>query len=271
MQLGAHVPNGDPLAQGAARGADAVQFFLSDPQGWRKPPPREDARMLYHSTMPRYVHAPYLVNVVSPNNRIRIPSRRILQETCDAAAEIGAAAVIVHGGHGDGSTTVDDRIQNWRKALERTETDVLILIENTAGGDHAMARRFDDLGRLWQALDRFDVGFCLDTCHAHAAGEEIASAVDRLRSSIGRIDLVHANDSKDGPGSGRDRHERLGRGKIRADVLVEALASADAPVIIETPGGASEHAEDLRWLRERLTSMAPHSGRGTRDGAPRPA
>lgn len=257
MQFGAHVPNADPLAEAAARGADAVQFFLSDPQSWRKPKPRDDAATLRDSAMPIYVHAPYLVNVASRNNRIRIPSRRILQETCDAAAAIGAAAVIVHGGHMDDMADPREGFRHWRKALEQLESDVPVYIENTAGGDNAMARRFDRLGQLWEALDGLTVGFCLDTCHAHAAGEDLGDAVDRLRRLIGRIDLVHVNDSKDPIGSGRDRHERLGHGTIAADALAGTVAAAGAPAIIETPGDAAEHAADLTWLRRRT------SGAGT--------
>ncbi|MGH9229699.1 MAG: TIM barrel protein, partial [Acidimicrobiales bacterium] len=119
MLIGSHVNQADPLAIAAAEGADLVQIFLGDPQSWRKPPPRDDVEELRASPVPVYVHAPYLVNLASPNNRIRIPSRKILQNTCDAAAEIGARAVIVHGGH----VTEDDEpgagFARWRKGLEQ--------------------------------------------------------------------------------------------------------------------------------------------------------
>ncbi|MBD0324633.1 MAG: deoxyribonuclease IV, partial [Aldersonia sp.] len=203
-----------------------------------------------------YVHAPYLVNVASPNNRIRIPSRRILQETCDAAAQISATAVIVHGGHTGDTTPREEGIRHWRKALQILETDVPVYIENTAGGTNAMAREFDHIGQLWEALDGLSVGFCLDTCHAHAAGEELHNAVERLLSLIGRIDLVHVNDSKDPRGSGRDRHERLGHGTIAPEDLTGVVRAAGAPAIIETPGDASDHADDLRWLRRRVDGAA---------------
>ena len=97
--VGAHLAPTRPLKEADAVGADCVQIFLSDPQGWKKPAPREDAAELKASDTTIYVHAPYLVNVASANNKIRIPSRKILQQTVDAAEEIGAAAVIVHGGH----------------------------------------------------------------------------------------------------------------------------------------------------------------------------
>jgi deoxyribonuclease IV len=252
MLIGAHVPAEKPLDEAAAREADCVQVFLSNPQSWKKPIPRDDAEMLRTGAVPIYVHAPYLVNVASSNNRIRIPSRKILQETSDAAAAIGAAAVIVHGGHVDAETELDEGFKNWRKALERLESDVPLLIENTAGGQHAMARKFDVLCRLWEHLDGYSVGFCLDTCHTHAAGEVLAGAVERLRGCIGRIDLVHANDSKDEPGCGRDRHENLERGRIDPDALVDVVLAAGAPVICETPGGPESQARDIAWLRDRL-------------------
>lgn len=253
MQVGFHLSGDAPLDAAAARGVDCVQFFLSDPQSWRTPPPRDDADALRAADMPLYVHAPYLVNVASPNNRIRVPSRRILQDTCEAAATVGAVAVIVHGGHVGDDTDFADGVDNWRKALERVETDVPIYIENTAGGDNAMARTLDAIERLWAGLDGLDVGFCFDTCHAHAAGEDLVDAVARVQAAVGRIDLVHANDSRDPSGSGRDRHESLGRGEIPPDALAAAIAAAGAPVICETPGDVDDHLADLAWLREHVT------------------
>lgn len=229
-----------------------MQVFLSNPQSWKKPHPREDVEQLRASGLPVYVHAPYLVNVASGNNRVRIPSRKILQDTCDAASAIGAAGVIVHGGHVDEHMSEEEGHKNWRKALQRLETGVPLLIENTAGGQRAMTRHFDVIGRLWEYLDGFDVGFCLDTCHAHAAGERLEDAVEQVIDRVGRIDLVHANDSKDEAGSGRDRHENLGRGRIRPELLVAVVAEAGAPVVCETPGGAPAQRDDIAWLRERL-------------------
>lgn len=257
MRIGAHIPNDDPLAAAEARRADCVQLFLSNPQGWRKPAPRDDAERLRSADLPIYVHAPYLVNVASPNNKVRVPSRRILQETCDAAADIGAEAVIVHGGHVGEECPVEDGLENWRKALERVETDVPILIENTAGGQHAMARHVETIARLWEALDGLDPGFCFDTCHAHAAGEPLEDVIERTLAAVGRIDLVHANDSKDESGSGRDRHQNLGAGEIGEEALVRMVAQAGAPVICETPGGAQEQAADIGWLRERVADRRP--------------
>jgi deoxyribonuclease-4 len=251
-RIGIHLGRADPLAEAADRGADCVQFFLGDPQGWKVPPPGPDAGKLAASEVAVYVHAPYVINLASPNNRIRIPSRKLLAETCEGAEAVGAAGVIVHGGHVTADADEKEGFVRWRKALDQLETPVPLLLENTAGGDHAMARRFDTLQRLWEHVADGRLGFCLDTCHAYVGGEDLDGIVDRVLAITGRIDLVHANDSKDPAGSGRDRHENLGKGRIDLDTLVEVVRAAGTPVICETPGGVTEHRADIELLRSRL-------------------
>jgi len=255
MRIGAHVDPADPLEAAAARGADAVQFFLTDPQGYKTPKPRADAAALRESEVDIYIHAPYIVNVASPNNRIRIPSRKLLMAHARAAAELGAKGLIVHGGHVGKDADLAAGFENWRKAFEYAESDgglpLPILIENTAGGDNACARRFDDLARLWEAVGSFGAGFCLDTCHAFAGGEDLVGIVDRVKAITGRIDLIHANDSKGGFDSGQDRHDNLGSGKIDPELVVAAIRAAGAPAVVETPGGAEGQTADIALLRER--------------------
>ncbi len=256
MRIGAHVDPADPLAEAKARDAQLVQFFLADPQGWKKPKPREDAAAIIASDLDVYIHAPYIVNLASTNNRIRIPSRNLLVQHADAAATVGAKGLIVHGGHVTRDDDPDVGFENWRKAFQQQEEKggyaTQILIENTAGGDHAIARRFDRLARLWDAIGDFSPGFCLDTCHAHAGGEDLLGIVDRVKAITGRIDLVHANDSKDEFDSGRDRHENLGKGQIDPDLLVATITATGAPVVCETPGGADGQGADIAFLRGRL-------------------
>ncbi|WIM96532.1 deoxyribonuclease IV [Actinoplanes oblitus] len=255
MRIGAHVDPADPLAEAAARGAEAVQFFLTDPQGYKSPKPRADAELLRASDVDIYIHAPYIVNVASPNNRIRIPSRKLLMAHAKAAAELGAKGLIVHGGHVGAGADLSAGFDNWRKAFEYAENDgglpLPILIENTAGGDNACARRFDHLARLWEAVGSFGAGFCLDTCHAYAGGEDLVGIVDRVKAITGRIDLIHANDSKGGFDSGQDRHDNLGNGRIDPELVVAAIRASGAPAIVETPGGADGQSADIALLRAR--------------------
>ncbi len=251
-QIGAHTPNEHPLDELTARDADLVQFFLSNPQGWKKPAPRNDAAELLASGVPLYVHAPYLMNLASPNNRIRIPSRKNLAQTVEAAAAIGAAGVIVHGGHVGDDEDVAVGYERWRKALDSFDVTVPILIENTAGGGNAVVRELENYGPLWEEIGDYNVGACLDTCHAWAGGASLETAVQVVRDATGKVDLLHCNGSRDSFDSRRDRHANLGSGEIPEDLLVACVAAAQAPIVVETPGGATEHKADISWLRERL-------------------
>ena len=259
MLIGAHVDANSAIAQAVALGADIAQVTLGDPQSWKKPAiPGDGATSLgaqaADAGVGLYVHAAYVINVASTNNRIRIPSRKLLQQTIDAAAGIGARGVIVHGGHV--TADEDQRIgyDNWRKCVDGLDLKVPILIENTAGGKKAMMRYLDSIRDLWSTLESSDnlgdVGLCLDTCHAHAAGLDLTTVVKDLRGITGRIDLVHCNDSRDAAGSGRDRHAPLHRGQLDPEVLIALLREADAPVMLETP--PENHAEEIAWLREQL-------------------
>lgn len=249
MILGAHVPGGEPLLEAAAVGAECLQMFVGPPQSWKKPPPRADAAELKKAKIPIYVHAPYLINVASPNNRIRIPSRKILANTVEMAATVGAAGVIVHAGHAEDG--IDRGFIRWYKVFEESQFEVPILIENTAGGTNAMGRHVDTLAKLWEQLTDFDVGFCFDTCHAHAAGEDLSDVVDRVLQATGRIDLVHANSSRDAPGSGADRHANFADGQMDVEAIAAMVTAAGAPALIcETPWPAI--GDDIAFLRARL-------------------
>src|SRR3954464_15996495 len=207
LRIGAHVDQTDPIAEAEARDADLVQFFLGDPQGYDGPEfayaggpegLRADAEV---AGIDLYVPAPYLINVATTNNRIRIPSRKLLQQHVDAAASIGATGLIVHGGHVNKSDDPAKGFDNWRKPVEATDLKRPLLIENTAGGDNAMTRYLERVAGVWEAISSTEqfaqVGFCPDTCHAHAGGNPLETIVEDIRRITGRIDLVHANDSRD--------------------------------------------------------------------------
>ena len=262
LHIGAHVGQVDPVGEALARGASLSQFFLGDPQGYKGPefryaggPEALRAAAEEHG-IDLYVHAPYIINVATTNNRIRIPSRKLLQQHMDAAASIGAKGLIVHGGHVNKDDDPEKGFDNWRKAVESTDVKIPLLIENTAGGTNAMTRYLDRIGRVWDAISGAEggdrVGFCLDTCHAHAGGNDLTTVVEKVRAITGRIDLVHANDSRDAFDSGADRHANFGQGQIAPEELAGVVREAGAPVVIETPGGPEEHRADFDWLRERL-------------------
>ncbi len=256
LPIGAHVRQENPISQAVALGLDHVQIFLGEPQGWKASifPHPDGAEGLKAEAdkagVGIYVHARYVINVATSNNKVRIPSRKVLQADVDAAHAVGARAVIVHGGH---VTAEDDPaigVANWVKAIEQLDMKVPVLIENTAGGSHAMARRLDAISRLWDAVGDTGVGFCLDTCHAHAGGINMADVAETVLGITGRIDLVHCNDSRDAFDSGADRHANLGQGHMNVDEIIHCLKTAQAPLVLETPGELL--SEDIALLRSAL-------------------
>jgi deoxyribonuclease-4 len=259
IRIGGHFHSDNPLQDAVACGARVAQFFLGDPQGWKGPViPGGDPAALRDAyaaaDVDVYIHAPYVINVASANNRIRIPSRKLLDQQLKAAASIGAKGLIVHGGHVTGDTDPAVGVANWVKAIEQIERPVPLLIENTAGGSGAMARSLEAIARLWEGVSSVadaggEAGFCLDTCHANSAGIELADAVDRVKAVTGRIDLVHCNNSRDEFGSGADRHANFESGTIDPQALLDVVRAAGAPVVCETPEAGL--ATDIAWLRDR--------------------
>ncbi|MDR0837630.1 MAG: deoxyribonuclease IV [Propionibacteriaceae bacterium] len=260
--IGSHVSASDAIEEARVRDAQLAQFFLGSPQRWSAPSvsyPGGAAALkadAAHAGVGLYVHAAYLINIASPNPKVRFPSRKLLQDTCTLAGQVGAKGVIVHGGHVTEGAPIETGYDNWFKMIDSLETEVPLLIENTAGGKHAMARYCESLARLWERISSASgfahVGFCLDTCHAHAAGELLDTLVERVKAITGRIDLVHANDSRDAFGSGADRHTNLGAGTIDPDALVAVVREAACDALVETPNGAEAQAADIAWLRDRL-------------------
>ncbi|MCW2541560.1 MAG: deoxyribonuclease [Frankiales bacterium] len=250
--IGAHVDSTDPLAHAEAVDAAAVQFFLADPQGWKAPKPHPHADAIKASGLAVYIHSPYVLNVATTNNRIRIPSRKLLGQHAQAAAEIGAKGLIVHGGHVTGDDDPAVGVDNWRKAFaQAAETGgfpLPILIENTAGGTKAMARHLESIARLWDAIGEYDPGFCLDTCHAHAGGEDLDGLVERVKAITGRIDLVHANGSRDTFDSGADRHANFDNSLLAGEAVAGVVKAAGCDALVETP--ADGQADDISFLRK---------------------
>jgi deoxyribonuclease IV len=270
--IGSHVGRAEPLRGARERGADIIQLYASAPRAWRDPVTKGDEAGLAAAPVEVVVHAPYLINPASQDTELRFRSRRALVVQCEAAQRMGALGVVVHAGRptstreparvatgtAEGQETVDDDlvqgIANWLETLDGIELSCRLLIENTAGGRRAIGRRADHLVALVRLLraEGHDVGVVFDTCHAHAAGLDLVAAVEDLIDGLGAIDLVHANDSRDPAGSGRDRHQNLGAGTIDPEVLVAAVAAASAPTVVETPGPAASQSADIKWLRSRL-------------------
>ena len=263
VRIGAHDREGDPLTVASATGSEVVQFFLGDPQGWGAPTfPGGDAGKLRAALSEAGLEVVHPRAVRHQRGQREQPDPDTQPQTAEpaaaAAAAVGAKGLIVHGGHVTGGIDEGEGYANWRKAIERIERPVPLLIENTAGGDHAMARGLPALRALWDASgiviagrrdrrrpDRLLPGHL----PRFASGEDLAGIVDRVKAITGRIDLVHCNNSRDEFGSGRDRHAAIESGTIEPELLLDVVRAAGAPAVSETP----DPAADIAWLRERLT------------------
>jgi len=252
MIIGSHVSPKDPLGEAEARDAEAVQMFMSNPQQWKAPIERDDAEELKASPMVFYVHAPYLLNLASPNNRVRIPSRKALAQAVAAATTIGARGVIVHGGSVGPDEDQSVGFERWAKALDSFDVTTPVLIENTAGMGNSIMHDLENYGPLWEKIGDRNVGVCLDTCHAWASGADLETAVATVSGHTGGVTLVHANDSKDEAGSHRDRHANFGEGQIPGELVIGVIEAAGTDVIVETPGLVEGQKADIAWLRNRL-------------------
>ncbi|MCW2667561.1 MAG: endonuclease [Frankiales bacterium] len=272
--MGSHVPVGGGLVKGLAYakeiGAGAVQVFVSNPRGWALSPgdPAQDEafrEQCLRESIPAFIHAPYLVNFGSPTEATLRKSVEACRHSLRRAVAIGARGVVVHAGSAVAGAHRDDAMTQLREHLlplldEIGEGGPRLLVEPTAGGGQALAATVQDLGPWFAQLDEHPaLGVCLDTCHAFAAGHDLAAPggmkkmLDALVKTVGRgrLGLVHANDSKDPLGSGRDRHEAIGQGRIGLNPFAELFrhpSTRGVPLVVETPGDAASHRRDIELL-----------------------
>jgi deoxyribonuclease-4 len=276
--IGAHAPVAGGLAKAAlpyldAAGAGVAQVFVSNPRGWaltEGDPAQDEAFVvgLAERGIPAFVHASLLLNLGSPTAATVAHSTAALTHGLRRAGAIGARGVVFHAGSAVDEAHVPEALRQVGRAL-RPLLDASaeaggprLLVEPSAGGGRSLAARIEDLASYLDAVDGHPwLGVCLDTCHAWAAGHDVATAggmaaaLDTLVTVAGarRLLLVHANDSRDPCGSLRDRHQNIGAGTIGEAAFAELLAHpamAGVPVVVETPStGTAGHAADIATLR----------------------
>ena len=289
--IGAHIQTRGGLAKGGLPYADAVragavQVFVGNPRGWRltEGNPAQDALFTAGCAergVPSFIHTPFLVNVGSPTEATVEQSVASIAHNLARGAQLGCQGVVVHAGSAVGEDRYEAALRQLRERLLPV-LDALpaegphLLIEPTAGGGKALAATVEDLGPYFAALDDHPlVGVCFDTCHAWAAGHDLAApggmtaTLDALLATVGpgRLGLVHANDSLDECGSKRDRHTTIGEGSIGVAPFAELLAHpsmAGVPLVVETPSELdgspwAGHARDIALLCSLRDAAAEES------------
>lgn len=278
MRIGAHVftPRGyvSGIDNAIEVGAEALQFFASNPRAWAPRIVDPVAAEAFRSRLdeegigPLFVHVTYLVNVASANPEFLRKSVASAIGDLEAAEALGAAGLVVHSGAAGARTDPDRGLELAVSSLteiadraERTE----VLVELTAGGQGSVASSIPEAARLFDALDGHPrLGLCLDTCHLFAAGYAmddpagVRGCFEEVRA-LGlepRLRLVHANDAAFPRGSRRDRHTNIGKGGIGEDgfrALLAEPAVAGCTVLVETPGSREDRRRDVETLK-RLTA-----------------
>ncbi|MFX0594583.1 deoxyribonuclease IV [Melissospora conviva] len=276
--VGSHTPTSGGLARAAlpyvdAAGSEVVQVYVSNSRGWALPAgdPEQDAAFrdgCEQRGVPVFIHASLLVNLGSPTAATVEKSAATLAHALERGRAIGAAGVVYHAGSAVDAGYGDTAMRQVRETLlplldaAAQQGGPLLLVEPSAGGGRSLASRVEDLGPYLEAVERHPgLGVCFDTCHAWAAGHDLAAeggmtaTLDALVATVGadRLKLVHANDSRDLCGSTRDRHESIGKGNIGETAFVELMthpATAGVPLVVETPTEKHHgHAADIALLK----------------------
>lgn len=274
--IGAHVSCAGGIHCGIERAAaidcSCAQIFSGSPRVWQKPSlDQVDPENIWEychrlGIEAIFTHALYLVNLASDKPELVEKSVKSLQYELAFDARIRGSGVIVHlGSHqGRGFEQMKDQlIDRLVHILDTTPDNSLLLIENAAGQNGKIGGKFEEIVWLLEELERAgayvsrkQVGWCLDTCHAFAAGYRLAD-IPRLvvhHKLVDSLACIHVNDSRDPFASGRDRHENLGDGQLPQDDLKQLLnhpSLAHLPLILEVPGIEREgpDAENVRRLR----------------------
>jgi deoxyribonuclease IV len=274
VRLGAHLRTAGGLrtAIETARevGADAVQLFISNPRAWSGP--RLETAERFGSEWreggigPLFVHAPYLVNVASPNPEFLQKSLALCVQSVRACGVLGAAGFVVHagsGGPGEPTEAVERAAAVLAATLGETPDSTRLLVELMAATAGAVASTMEEAGRLFDAVDDPRLGLVLDTCHLFAAGYALdePSGVDALFEELrvaglsDRLALIHLNDAKFGRGSRRDRHEVVGDGAIGLEGFAAFLRRPevrDLCLVVETPASGKARRAELERIRSLL-------------------
>ena len=276
MRLGRHMPTHSNAVKAAelAReiGCNTIQIFASNPTGWRPPAENSKGSIAFAEAAraldldPVVIHAPYLINLASPDELIWEKSIALLRWTLLRGELLGARYVVFHTGSHRGSG-VEAGIARIAEAIRRilpdTSPEVMLLLENDVGAGNSLGYSFEQLRDILDLLPQYyeRMGVCIDTAHLWGAGHDISTAesarqvIDNMDATFGinRLKVIHLNDTEMALASHRDVHSRLGEGIIGEEGLRALLQDprlAHAVVILETPIKTDEQDKE-DWEQDK--------------------
>ena len=275
--LGAHVSIAGGIhnapERGLKSGCGVIQIFTQNANQWKGKAFSDEDAALFRSKFADsglfevVSHDIYLINLAAAPGEVRDKSLAAFREELLRCQRLGIGKVVMHPGshNGDGEEVGIKRVCEAFDLLfsGTPEFTGRVLLENTAGQGSNLGYRFDHLKGIIEGSsysERF--GVCLDTCHAFAAGYQIAEedgyqrTFDEFDRAVGisRLQAFHLNDSKKGLGCKVDRHEHIGEGTLGLNpfrFIMNDPRFTKVPKIIETPKGDEDEmdARNLGLLR----------------------
>ncbi len=280
LLLGAHTSIADGLEQAIIRGASincsTIQIFTKSNRQWAARELTQEQITLFketrksHEINPILVHATYLINVAATDKEIHHKSQKALEQEVERCELLGIDWLVLHpGSRGQSSEqeAVERIAESLNKVLENTHK-AHILLELMAGQGSSIGNSFEQLAAIYEKVDHENkkrIGYCLDTCHAFAAGYDFrtedtyAAMWQKFDHILGlnKLHAIHLNDSKKDLGSRIDRHESIGKGKLGLkpfELLFNDERFFDVPKILETPEGTLEdYAKDMKTIMDLLS------------------
>ena len=281
MRLGAHVSAVGrvdlAIDRAVAIEAEAVQIFVSPPQGWafktldEKHAADFKTKALEQNVGPNVLHGIYLVSLGTQNTENLRKGIQALVNYMNAAHDLGMLGVVFHlGSHGGAGFEAVFRqvVESMNRVLDNSPDDTLLIVENSAGMGNHIGSKFSEVGAIVKELGSPRVAVCLDTQHSFAAGYDLttpdgtAKVMAEFDREIGldRLVAVHCNDSKPALGAGLDRHENIGQGHMGLAAFEAILADPafrKVPFYLEVPGFEGkgpdkQNVDILKSIREKL-------------------
>lgn len=274
MQIGAHVSISGSIDKAVdnalERECTAFQIFTRNPRSWHAKDldgidVKNFKEKLQASKIDRFAtvaHMPYLPNLSSPDKTTHKKSIDTMIKEMERCSMLGIPYLVAHlGSHMD--TGEDNAVKKLVDAFSmatNSEKGVMVLLENTAGQKNSVGSDFEQLASIFLQLKpakRF--GICLDTCHAFAAGYDLRTdgdvikTLDKFDDTIGfeHLKILHLNDSKGELGCNVDRHEHIGLGKIGEKGLskiIKVMNKKEIPIVLETP--IDDRRDDFENLKK---------------------
>jgi deoxyribonuclease IV len=286
LRIGLHTSISGSLEKAAVSaaevGANTFQIFSASPRMWRAGTPDPAQIRLLRKAREKYdlfplvIHDNYLINMASCSEALRVQSVSAFRGEIERALAIGAEYLVTHPGNCKGHTVEQGIYEVVRSLVEAARglktRNLMVLLENTAGSGASLGSRFEELAEIRKCAAHFtdlQIGFCIDSCHCHASGYDVANAAG-VRKTVAEIErvlgtenvkVIHTNDSKTPFNSRIDRHQHIGQGFIGEDgfrALLHHPKLRRRAFILETPvddgGDERKNIETLKRLSRRVRS-----------------